>query len=99
VGHSQSVSAIPGLLASRVEPVPAGLSRQGAVKTTLAPAAVIHAPMDTEQEPGHFTGINLFRVSCACGYRGCWYSGESLALDAHWAHVERNAPVAARSVR
>ena len=58
--------------------------------TVLYPSAVIHAPMDTEQQAGHFTDMNLFRVSCACGYRGCFYSAESLAMDAHTRHAERN---------
>ena len=30
-------------------------------------------------------------VSCSCGYSGCWYGFESLAMDAHIRHAERNA--------
>jgi hypothetical protein len=60
-------------------------------QTLLVPAAILHAPMDTRQEPGHYTGINLFRVNCTCGRRGVWYSSESNALAAHDRHVERAA--------
>lgn len=61
--------------------------------TILSPAALLHAPMDTIQttsESVHHGPINMFRVSCSCGYRGCWYSLESFALDAHKRHAERN---------
>lgn len=90
MGISQTVSAIPGLLASRVEPAAASPSRQAPVKTLLNPSAVLHAPQDTQQQAGPYSGANMFRVPCVCGYLGCWYSLESFAMDAHLRHAARN---------
>ena len=87
---SQQLPAVPADSRNTVEPVPASLSGQASVNTILNPVAVLHAPMDTEQQAGPFTGLNLFRVACVCGYRGCWYRLESFAMDAHLRHAARN---------
>lgn len=91
LGSSQSESAIPGLLARRVDTGSASLSGQAVGKTTIAPAAVLHAPQATVQSVGVFSGELFFQVPCQCGFRAGWEKDETFAQATQARHAERHS--------
>jgi hypothetical protein len=48
-----------------------------------------HVARGLEQTTGHWSHVNLYRVGCTCGYKGCWYQEPTNARGAFQRHVER----------
>lgn len=47
-----------------------------------------HQPLHQETKASD-VGLPLYRIPCACGWRGCWYAVEMNAFRSFAKHVER----------